>query len=344
VKKTCLVIISLLLSLSALLAAATGCDNKGPETVTKTLTATTTTTLQTSIIETVTATTTETVTVKVMTVTDDLGREVTIEGTPSRIVSLAPSNTEILFALGLGDKVVGVTEYCDYPEEALSIEKVGGYSDANIEKIVAINPDLILAEDLHKTEVIPALEDLGFTVVAIVPYTLQEVMDSINFIGMITRAEAAAEQIANDMERRIKEITDITSVLTEGEKTSVLYVIWHEPIMSVGNDTRIHEIIELSGGINIAAVAGEGYPTLALEEIISINPQVILVNVEDYEGGDISLQAILNETRFSDVDAVVNGRVYGINADLTNRPTPRIIDGFELIAGILHPELFGDIE
>lgn len=333
-KKTCLVIISLLLSLSALLSATTGC-NKEPETITESITTTSTTTVQTSVTETVTVTTTETTTVESMIVTDDLGRKVTIKGTPSRIVSLAPSNTEILFTLGLGDKVVGVTDVCNYPEEALGIEQVGGYFGVDIEKIVAINPDLILAEDLHKTEVIPALEDLGFTVVAIVPYTLQEVMDSINFIGMITGAEAAADQIVDDMTQELKEITDITEGITEEERVKVLYVIWHDPICSVGSDTRIHELIELAGGINIAEVAGEGYPTLTLEEIVSINPEVIIVN------NDVPLDAILNETRLSEVDAIVNGRVYSINADLTNRPTPRIFEGLKLMAEMIQPGLFG---
>ncbi len=279
-----------------------------------------------------------------MTVTDDLGRVVTIEETPAKIVSLAPSNTEILFALGLGDKVFGVTERCNYPDEALAKEKVGGYSDVDIEKIVAIDPDLILAEDIHKQEVIPALEQLGFTVIALVPNNLQEVMDSIVLIGQLTGAEEVASQIVDDMSQRISAITERTDELTEKEKTKVLYVIWHEPIMSVGTDTRIHELIEKAGGINIAQVAGEGYPTLSLEEVIAANPQVIIANVEDYEGGDASLQFILSETRLKGVDAVANGRVYGINADLTNRPTPRIIEGLELMSKMIHPEIFGIVE
>ncbi|MFC1874738.1 cobalamin-binding protein [Chloroflexota bacterium] len=327
-KKASRLLLLLLLSISVLIVPATGCINNELETVTLTET----------YIKTVTTTSIITTTVEKVTIIDDLGREVAIEGTPSRIVSLAPSNTEILFALGLGDKVFGVTEYCNYPEEASAKEKVGGYSGVDMEKVVAINPDLILAEDLHKLEVIPALEQLGFTVIALVPHNLQEVMDSITLIGTITGAEATASQIVDDISQRIKAITDVTDGLTEEDKVKVLYVIWHEPIMSVGTDTRIHELIEKTGGINIAEVAGEGYPTLALEEIVSINPQVIIVN------DDISLQSILNETRLSEIDAIVNGMVYGINADLTNRPTARIVEGLELMAKMIHPELFGSIE
>jgi iron complex transport system substrate-binding protein len=261
-----------------------------------------------------------------------------------RIVSLAPSNTEILFALGLADRVYGVTEWCDYPPEAMEKEKVGGYADVDLEKIIAINPDLILAEDLHKAEVIPALEELSYPVIALVPHNMQEVIDSITLVGMLTDTSEAAQQITDDMSQRVQAITDATAGLSQEDGVRVLYVVWHDPVMSVGSDTRIHELIEVAGGINIAEVGGEGYPTLALEEIISLNPQVIIVNTEDYEGGDASLQAILNESRLSNVDAVVNGQVYGINADLTNRPTPRIVDGLELMAQMIHPELFGAVQ
>jgi len=324
VNKLVVFLLTLVLAISVSLIAATGCA--GGET------------------KTVTTTTTVTETATTISITDDLGREVTIEGIPSKIVSLAPSNTEILYALGLEDKLVAVTELCNYPEDALSKEKVGGYGDVDIEKIVVINPDLILAEDLHKHEVIPALERHGFTVIALVPHNFQEVMNSIMLIGRITGVEEKAFQIVDDMSKKIKAITDETDKINQEEKPKVLYVIWHEPIMSVGSDTRIHELIEKAGGVNIAAVAGEGYPTLALEEIINTNPQVIMVNEEDYEGGDISLQFILNESRLAVVDAFINGQIYGINADLTNRPTPRIVEALELMAKMIHPEIFGAAE
>ena len=272
-----------------------------------------------------------------MIVIDDLGREVTIEEVPTTIVSLAPSNTEILFDLGLADKVVGVTNYCNYPEEALEKEKVGGFSDVDIERIVAINPDLILAEDMHKLEVIPALEQLGFTVIALVPHNLQEVMDSIVLIGRITGATEKASEIVVDMSQKIEAITDETDRLEETEKPKVLYVIWHAPMMSVGRDTRIHELIRLAGGINIAALAGEGYPTLTLEEIINIDPQVIIVDSE------ASLDFVLDESRLSGVAALIDNRVYNIDPDLSNRPTSRIVEALELMAKMIHPEIFGSV-
>jgi iron complex transport system substrate-binding protein len=322
------------LIISVLLIVAAGCAEGNPKVVTLTQIST----------KTITTTTTMTKTTTMISIKDDLGRGVIIEGIPQRIVSLAPSNTEIVYALGLEDKLIAVTEFCNYPEDAMLKEKVGGYGDVDIEKIVALNPDLILAEDLHKHEVIPALERYDLTVITIVPHNFQEVMDSIKLIGKVTGSEEQASKIVDDMNIAIKAITDETDKIDQEEKPKVLYVIWHEPIMSVGNDTRIHELIEKAGGINIAAIAGDGYPTLALEEVINANPHVIMVNQEEYEGGDISLQFILNESRLEIVDAFVNKKIYGINADLTNRPTPRIVKALELMAKMIHPELFGTID
>jgi iron complex transport system substrate-binding protein len=275
-----------------------------------------------------------------MSVADDLGRTVIVKQLPQRIVSLAPSNTEIVYALGLGDKLVGVTQYCDYPADALNKEKVGGYSDVDVEKVVSLKPDLILAEDIHKKEVIPALERLGFTCYALVPHNLDEIMNSVLTIGKLTGANKEAQDIVSDMQRRIKYITDKTSGLSDAQRLKVLYVIWHEPIMSVGGNTPIHEMIAKAGGISIVDAATIGFPTLSLEEVINSNPQVIVANVESYPGGDAPLQGMLSEPRLKVVEAVVKSKVYGINASLVNRSVPRIIEGLEWLSAIIHPELF----
>ena len=273
-----------------------------------------------------------------LTLTDDLGRLVNLEKIPERIVSLAPSNTEIVYALGLGEKLVGVTEWCDYPHEAQTKEKVGGYSDIDMEKVVSLEPDLVLAEDIHKQDVIPALERMGIPCFALVPHNLNEITNSVLVIGKLTGTGDKAQQIASDMQRRIKYVSDKTSGLTDIEKPRVMYVIW-EDMMSVGVDTPIHEMITIAGGVNI--VKGlEGFPTLSLEEIIGSNPQVVIANVEDYPGGDAPLQAVLKESRLKTIDAMADGRVFGISASLTNRPVPRIVDGLEWMAAIIHPEIF----
>ena len=275
-------------------------------------------------------------------VVDYLGRQVKIAQEPLRIISLAPSNTEIIYALGLEDRLVGVTDICDYPPEAASKEKVGSYNSIDLEKVVSLNPDLILAEDIHKTEIVPALERLGIACYVLVPHNLEEIMHSILVIGRLTGVNTAAQEVVSDMRLHIKNIVDKTSVLADEQRPSIMYVVWHEPIMSVGINTPIHDMITMAGGASIIKVIS-GWPTLSLEDVIAASPEIIIANVESYPGGDVSLVAILDEVRLRTVRAVVNGKVYGINASLTNRSSPRIIQGLEWFAALIHPELFPEL-
>lgn len=276
-------------------------------------------------------------------VTDQAGRVVRIEKMPEKIVSLAPSNTEIVFALGLGDRLVGVTEYCDYPEAAKGKPKIGGFNTVDIEKIVAIEPDLILATNIHQKEVVPALERLGLTVLTLDPKTLDEVLESITLLGRATGKQEAAAQLVTEMSNRIKAVTDETANLPEAQRPRVFYVMWHEPLMTVGSDTRIHELIGLAGGINIAQEVGAGYPTMSLEAVIQANPQVIIAGSGMGEGANLPFQFAGSESRLKDVDARINNRVYEINTDLIGRPGPRIVDALEQLAKMIHPEIFGSI-
>jgi len=282
---------------------------------------------------------TEETTSSIIECTDQIGRLVTLEHIPERIVSLAPSNTEILFALGLGDKVVGVSDYCDYPAEALEKPKVGGYSTADVERIVALEPDLVLVEDFHVDEILPALENLGLTVVTIDPRTLDEVLDSFILIGDITGKSKEAQQLVDEMSERILAITSKTDKLSEEERLSVFYVMWHDPLMTVGTDTRIHELIEKAGGVNVFQES-EGYPMIELEALVDANPQVIIAGSVMGEGADLPFTFAKTESRLANVDARLNNRVYEINTDLVGRPTPRMIEGLEQMAAMIHPELF----
>jgi len=271
--------------------------------------------------------------------TDQIGRLVTLEGVPERIVSLAPSNTEILFALGLGDKVVGVSDYCDYPEEAKEKPKIGGYSTSDVERIVALEPDLVLIEDFHTTEILPALENLGLTVVTIDPRTLDEVLESFTLIGDITGKTEEAASLVNEMAARIKAVADKTAGLSEEERLRTFYVMWHDPLMTVGSDTRIHELIEKAGGVNVFADT-EGYPMVELEALVNTNPQVIIAGTGMGEGADLPFTFAKTEPRLANVDARLNNRVYEINTDLVGRPTPRMVEALEQLAEMIHPELF----
>jgi len=277
-------------------------------------------------------------------VTDQMGRVVTIEKMPETIVSLSPAHTEIVFALGLKDKLIGVTEYCDYPEAAKDKPKVGGYSTVDIEKVVEIQPDLILATNIHKQEVIPELQRLDLTVLALAPKTLDEVLDAVILVGKCTGQEEEATRAASGMRNRIEAITDRTGNLTPAERPRVFYILWHDPLMTIGSDTLIHGLIELAGGINIAQDLVEEYPTMSLEAVIVANPQVIVAGAGHGEGAGMPYQFALNEERFRDMDGRINDRVYEISTDLVGRPGPRVIDGLEQMAKMIHPEIFGPIE
>ncbi len=283
---------------------------------------------------------TETPTPSAVTITDQLGRTVTLETTdPQRIVSLAPANTEILFALGLGDKVVGVTEFSDYPPEALLKPSVGRYDIPNIELILAADPDLILADSIHQSEIIPQLESHGLTVVTIAPATFDEIFDSIRMVGEITGTEDEAEELLEDMEERVEAITERTADLPESEITSVFYLVWHDPLMTSGGDTLINEMIEIGGGRNVFEDVS-GAAMVELEELIARNPQVIIAGVGMGLDVATTMQVFESEPRLAETDAMKNGRVYGIHLDISGRTGPRIVEGLEAFARAIHPELF----
>jgi iron complex transport system substrate-binding protein len=272
-------------------------------------------------------------------IVDGLGRSVTVNKIPQRIVSLAPSNTEILFALGLGDKVVGVTEYCDYPQEAMTKPKVGGFSNVNIEKVVSLEPDLVLATHIHGKTVIPGLEKLGQTVVAITPGSLNEVLDSIILVGKITGQNAEASMLVNDLSRRIATVTDKTRSLSSDQRPRVFYVTWHDPLMTAGTETLADDVISSAGGQNIAYdISGD--KAITLETVIYRDPQVIVVSVGMGSGEDMPWQYIQTEPRLGNTQALLNGRVYKINGDIIHRSGPRIVDALEQMTQSIHPEFF----
>lgn len=274
--------------------------------------------------------------------TDQAGRVVRIEKIPEKIISLAPSNTEIVYALGLEDRLVGVTEYCDYPEAAKEKPLIGGFSTVDIEKVVEIQPDLILATNIHKDEVLPQLERLGLTVLTLDPKTVDEIPEAINLIGWFTGKKEEASHLVTEMENRIKAVTDKTLALPEAQRPAVFYILWHDPLRTVNAEARIHELIVKSGGMNIAEDLEGDYPTMSLEAVLMANPQVIIAGSGHGTGENLPFQFALTEPRLAEVEARRNGRVYEIDADLTSRPAPRIVDGLEKLAEFIHPELFGE--
>jgi len=273
-------------------------------------------------------------------IVDQLGRTVTLETTnPQRIVSLAPSNTEIIYALGLGDRLVGRTDYCNYPAEVEEITSIGGFSTPNIEEVIALAPDLILADSIHKDEVIPQLESLGLTVVALAPATFDDVFDAIQIIGKVTGAEENTAELLIEMRNRIKAVTDKTENLTVNEIPRVFYLVWHDPLMTSGGDTLINEMIEIAGGKNLFPEVS-GAEMVDLEVLVARNPQVIIAAIGMGISVEITMDFLEAESRLNDTDAMKNGRVYGIHMDISGRTGPRIVDGLEEFAKAVHPELF----
>jgi iron complex transport system substrate-binding protein len=271
-------------------------------------------------------------------ITDDLGRVVQITDTPRRIISLAPSNTEILYALGLEDRLIGVTTYCNYPPEALDKPKVSEFSNVDIEKLVALQPDLILADNLHKSDVIPALEKLGLSVLAIDPANLDRVIDDIEMIGLAAGQTQAAESLISTLRDRLTAVNSKVSELDSSERIRAFFLTWYDPLWTAGSGTLIDDLITRAGGINIAGDL-KGHSQIDLEAVIQRNPQVILV-MSSMGEKEMILNYIRTESRFQVTDALKNNRVYVIEADIFGRTSQRSVDGLEYLAGLMYPELF----
>ena len=266
---------------------------------------------------------------------DDLGRLVNIEGMPQRIVSLSPSNTEILFALGLGDRVVGVTSFCDYPPEAMDKESVGDFYPPDIEKIVALAPDLILATDIHRHEVIPALEVRDLTVFALAPQTLDEVMSSMHKAGLVTGQEDEALALIGEMQSRIEQVEGELGDLEE--RPRVLYVTWHDPLWTVGRNTWIDDLITIAGGTNVFAQYFESGAMVEVEWAVFLDPEVIIA-------GSWSFDWASNSTALEGTTARLNDRVYPSDDNLVQRSSPRLVDALAWFAHFIHPEVFDEPE
>lgn len=287
-----------------------------------------------------TATLIPTPTPKVITLTDDAGRTVEIAKTPQRIISLAPSNTEILFALGLGHKIVGVTDFCDYPEEAKAIEKVGGL-EPNMEKIAALKPDLVLAIGGSPAQVEKATEiekKLGVAVLVLEPADIEGILANIELVGKATGTEKEASELVGEMRQRLNNITAKTKEAKSKPKVFFeLDATDPSKPYTPGPGSFIDALITLAGGSNIGASAKMQWAQLSTEEIIAQDPEIIVLGDANY---GVTAEMVKARPGWSVITAVKNGAIYPIDDVLISRPGPRIIDGLEALARIIHPELF----
>jgi len=266
-----------------------------------------------------------------VTVTDDSGTIIRLGARPTRIVSLTPSNTEILFALGLDREIVGVTRYCDFPAAARSKEKIG---DLNLdyEKIVALQPDLVLAVGSMQAEAIGRLRSLGLKVMVLNPMDLASTMAAIQKVGRVTRRDAAARKLIAGMERRLAEVRRCLAGLAEADRPRVFVEIWMDPVMTAGPGTFTAELVQLAGGRDIASDAKPWSP-FSQELILTRNPQVIISQCG-------SAAQILKRAGWGNVDAVRHAWVHDVDQNIFSRPGPRLVDALEVMARLLHPERF----
>jgi iron complex transport system substrate-binding protein len=235
---------------------------------------------------------------------DNYGENITIDAPPERIVSLAPSNTEILFALELGEKVVGVTEHADYPEKAKQKEKIGGFKTVNIEKVVSLNPDLVLATGGVQAEMVQKLRELGLTVVVMDAKDIDEILENIRLVGRITGKNKKARVLVDDLEERVDAVK--TRAAVKSYRPKVAYIVWGDPIMVAGRDTFINDLIDLAGGINVFSDSQLQYPTVSMESMIERDPSILING--DHSG--ITPTSLKNEPEWMEISAVKNDRLY----------------------------------
>jgi len=271
-------------------------------------------------------------------ITDQLGRVVKLDKVPQRIVSLAPQNTEILFALGLSDKIVGVTSYCTFPPEAQEKTIIGGFSTVDVEKVVSLSPDLVVAALIHEKEIISQLESHGLKVLALAPKTLDDVKEAIELAGKATGTEPEASRLVNGINTRMEKVAGLVTSLSAEARPRVFYVVWHDPLMTAGGDTMQSQLINFAGGKNIFDDLTY-YPTVGLETLLDRQPQVIIAAVGHGSASSSPLDWAKSEPRLRNTEALIQGKVFGIDADIASRGGPRMVDALEEMFRLIHPEL-----
>ena len=258
-------------------------------------------------------------------VRDDLGRIVNVPLEINRAISLAPSLTEMIFAIGAGDKLVGVTTYCNYPAETAAIEKVGDTQTPNIEKIIALRPQVVfVSTDSQLEAFMQTLAEQGIAVYVTNPKTLEDVFANMRRLGDLFGDSQRAENVVNSLSERA---TSVSHVERDLEKRRLFIQISNEPLFTVGRDSFLTALVEQAGGLSVTKDVPSGYPKLSKETAAALDPDVILLSdSEDNREPNVALR---------DSKAVKNGRVFHINADIISRPGPRLVDALEEIAAKL---------
>ena len=269
-------------------------------------------------------------------VRDETGRSVRIPQPVRRIVSLAPSLTETVYALGLQDRLVGDTEFCDYPPDAQKKTKVGGAINPSIEQIAALHPDLVLVtKGLNRLETVHALDNLGISSYATDPHTVNDIIASSKKLADLLGVPEAGASVAAEMERQL---AALQQRLASSPAKRVLFVVWHQPLISVGKHTFIADALRYAGAVSIVD-AEQDWPQVSLEEAARLQPDYLVFAASHSEASPPGLEALSTLPGWRIMDAVSDRR-YAVIGDAVNRPAPRIVSAIEELARQLHPDVF----
>jgi iron complex transport system substrate-binding protein len=274
-------------------------------------------------------------------VIDALGTTLVLEAPAQRIISLAPSTTEILFAIGAGEQVVGREDFTNYPEEALELPSIGGtWGDLNTEAMLALEPDLVLAAPLTTDEQIASMTDVGLTVFKLSnPTTMTEMYDLLRTAAVLTGHEEETEALIDSL---IARVDAVTAVIAEAETTPVVFYELDgtsDPAApwTTGPGTFIDTLITMAGGQNVASDLEGEWVQISVEELIARDPDVLLLGDANY---GVTIQSVAERAGWGGLSALANDTVFTFNDDLASRPGPRLVDGLEQMAKLIHPELF----
>jgi iron complex transport system substrate-binding protein len=271
-----------------------------------------------------------------LTVVDQTGHAVTLPAAPRRIVSLVPGVTEILFAIGAQDAVVGVTDFCDYPPDARRKARVGDMLAPNLETLVSLKPDLVVAtRSGNREETFDQLKRLGLPVYLVdEPPSLAGVLRLVGGLGQLTGRRDAAAAVAAGLEGRIASVRERVAGRPHPR---VLYVLWPEPLIVPGRGSLVSELIASAGGESVTADQAQGYPRMSLEAAVGRAPEVIILA---RHGAGTGPAAREQWQRLEGLPAIRSGRLYAADGDLLHRYGPRVVDGLELLVRLIHPEAF----
>ncbi len=257
--------------------------------------------------------------------TDALQRQVAVPASVKRIVSVAPSVTEMLFAIGLDEEIVGVTDFCDYPDAAREKPRIGGYHIPNVEAILSLTPDLVIATpDGYSKDKVKKLESM-VPIFLVDPGEIDEILEAMLTLGKVTGKDDEAERVVEGLRMRVEAVRAEVALIPAEERPKVFYEIGRDPLITAGPGNFVDNLISAAGGINIAGDASSDWPRYSVEAVITKEPDVIITAPHISSGKDSS------DTwrKYKTVPAVQNGKIYAVNPDILLRPGPRIVDGLE---------------